>query len=1005
MNRSRTVHKSHGGECSHGTVPPRSESRDECLDTARRLQKHTGTPIAIFSAILFLSGIGALIFETLWLRLSGLAFGNSVWAAALILSSFMAGLALGNAIAASSRIRRWRPLRFYALLEVFVALLGCTIVFGLPLLGELLRPVWQMLWNYQPMLLGLRFVVSFLILLVPTTAMGLTLPVLIEDPMLRRTNFGRAIGFLYGSNTLGAVFGAVLGEGYLIAALGLRGTSLAAGLAVCIAAISALLVARIGGDTSEPIPKPTFPLRLHVSYGLPWRLLFASFGTGCVLLCLEVIWFRFLRLYVVSSPTAFAVMLAIVLAGIGLGGLLAGAVQGRSRRPTRDAEASHSEATTGRSGSLSVLLLLAAIATLLSYLFFPGEIVKTPAGAFSLASWYHIALLSIALMFPVSFLSGILFPSVAASVQAAVEDRMNSTGVTTLFNTTGAAIGPLLASFVLLPGIGYQWSLVLCAVVYALLSILVSERSSWSIRRPIGLIVIALCAAVILLLAIFPYDRAESHFAHASRPYEIDEHGNVLAHVVKRIEGTSDTYQLLRRDLFGEPYYYRLLTDAFSMSATNPRNQRYMRLFAYLPLALRSEAEDVLLICYGCGVTADALLHGPNVKRVDVVDISKEVFHLADFYSGINYSNPLRDPRVHAIVQDGRFFLQASPRQYDIITGEPPPPKVAGSVNLYTQEFFSLMKSRLKEGGIATFWLPINQVKVDEAKAILRAFHNAFPNALVWASADQQWIMMGIKGLGRRLSEEELRRLWSEPAAAGQELRRVGVEVPQQLAALFLMDGDEIDRITRDVAPLTDNYPKRLTDAVWDEQANLEFTSTYMDASSALSRFVWSPIINRIWPETANESLKSFFAVREMRYVSERIGSNQLAELDLYLRHSHLRIPVLEVLGSDGLRLSIAERVAKKSQPPPLEAMQDLVAGALAQRDINGAIRLLENKKDRGPFSLDDTYLLIYLYCLNGEVDKAETLAATNAAAIKKNSFVDWLWGKLQSEFGFHPPG
>ena len=174
-------------------------------------------PVIIFSAILFLSGIGALLFETLWLRLSGLAFGNSVWAAALILSSFMAGLALGNAIAASSRIRRWRPLHLYAVLEVLVALLGCTIVFGLPVLGELLRPVWQIFWNYQPALLGLRFVVSFLILLIPTTAMGLTLPVLMEDPMLRQTNFGRAIGFLYGSNTLGAVAGAVLGEGYLIA--------------------------------------------------------------------------------------------------------------------------------------------------------------------------------------------------------------------------------------------------------------------------------------------------------------------------------------------------------------------------------------------------------------------------------------------------------------------------------------------------------------------------------------------------------------------------------------------------------------------------------------------------------------------------------------------------------------------------------------------------------------------------------------------------------------------
>src|SRR6187455_310991 len=198
--------------------------------------------VAVLCGVLFLSGTGALIFETLWLRLSGLAFGNSVWAAALILSSFMAGLALGNAIAASSRIRRWRPLHLYALLEVLVALLGCTIVFGLPLLGELLRPVWQLLWNYQPALVGLRLVVSFLILLVPTTAMGLTLPVLIEDPMLRQTNFGRAIGFLYGSNTLGAMDGAVLGEGYLIAAFGLRGTALVAGLMGCVAAALALFV-------------------------------------------------------------------------------------------------------------------------------------------------------------------------------------------------------------------------------------------------------------------------------------------------------------------------------------------------------------------------------------------------------------------------------------------------------------------------------------------------------------------------------------------------------------------------------------------------------------------------------------------------------------------------------------------------------------------------------------------------------------------------------------------
>ncbi len=477
----------------------------------------------------------------------------------------------------------------------------------------------------------------------------------------------------------------------------------------------------------------------------------------------------------------------------------------------------------------------------------------------------------------------------------------------------------------------------------------------------------------------------------------------MLAHVVKRIEGTSDTLQLVRRDLFGEPYYYRLLTNGFSMSATNPHSQRYMRLFAYLPLAFRPESEDVLLLCYGCGVTADALLHGPNVKRMDAVDISKEVFALADFYSGINYSNPLRDPRVHAVVQDGRFFLQACPRQYDIISGEPPPPKMAGSVNLYTQEFFSLLKNSLKEGGIATFWLPINQLKVDEAKAILRAFHNVFSNASVWASADQEWIMMGINGPGRKVEEEEIRQLWSN-SNSGADLRRIGIEVPQQMGALFVMDGAEIDLITRDIAPLTDLYPKRLTDEPWDDEASYRFGFRCLEAPSALQRFLDSTLIKAIWPETLNQSLESFFILRQTRYFSEIIGSNKLAELDLYLRHSGLRTPVLEVLGSDGFRLAIAERVASKAQAPPLEIMPDLVAGALARRDIDGGIRLLEQERDRGRFTLNDTFLLTYLYCLNGSVDKAEALVANNADSIKKDQSADWLWGKLENDFGFHPP-
>src|SRR2546427_12591088 len=108
----------------------------------------TSVRLAILSGILFLSGIGALIFETLWLRLSGLTFGNSVWSAALILSSFMAGLALGNAIAASSKVKRWRPLHLYAVLELAVAFFCCTMGFCLPLFGGVMRALLVMLLDY-----------------------------------------------------------------------------------------------------------------------------------------------------------------------------------------------------------------------------------------------------------------------------------------------------------------------------------------------------------------------------------------------------------------------------------------------------------------------------------------------------------------------------------------------------------------------------------------------------------------------------------------------------------------------------------------------------------------------------------------------------------------------------------------------------------------------------------------------------------------------------------------
>ena len=937
--------------------------------------------LGILSVVLFLSGISALIFETLWLRLSGLAFGNSIWAAALILSSFMAGLALGTGIAASAKLRS-RPLKLYAALEIAVAVLGCTIVFALPIIGELLRPLFQALWSHQTVLLALRIFISFVILLIPTTAMGLTLPVVLEDPVLANQGFGRAVGMLYGFNTIGAVVGALIGELFLIKAFGLWGTSLAAGLLNIIAAIIALFLTRVDVRPTRPPLQPLLErprwLLLDFNYRPPWKLLFVSFGAGCLLLCLEVAWFRFLRLYIASSASAFSLMLAVVLAGIGIGGAISGSLSRVSRN------------------ALSILLLIAGIATLVCYEFFPVPKLKPGEANFYFEAWQTITFLAFALMFPVSLISGVLFPAIASAVQETMESRMNSLGIVTLFNTAGAAIGPILAGFILLPRFGFQTALVICAIAYSVLALLLTTSPRQGEAATSRWVSVGLLAVFVVLLVFFPKHRDQAHFANAGKLYE--DEGQ---HLVKKIEGTSDTWQLLRRDLFGLPYYYRLMTDGFSMSATNPVNQRYMRSFAYLPIALHPAAHEALLIAYGCGVTADALTHVLDLQHIDVVDISKEVYALADDYRDAGYSSPLRNSRVNAIVQDGRFFLQASPKRYDIITGEPPPPKVAGAVNLYTEQFFRLMNDRLNDGGMATFWLPIYQLTVDETKSILRAFHDAFPNTVIWSGPDEEWIMMGIKGAPERIDNEQARRLWHD-SNTKSDLARIGIETPEELEAMFVMDGDEVDRITTAAKPLTDLFPRRLGDNTQPDPAIPDFAVSYVRSTSAAERFRSSRLIQQILPDAVTVQLDPFFVIREMRYRARFENTNWLADLDVHLRGSNLREPVLETLNTNSIRVALAAKVADDLNPPPAETLPDLVAAALADRNYSKAIQLLEARQNSGNANRNDLLLLSYLCCLNHDVAKAESIAAT--IPNRDEPLAKWLFGKLQAEYGFHPP-
>lgn len=239
------------------------------------------------------------------------------------------------------------------------------------------------------------------------------------------------------------------------------------------------------------------------------------------------------------------------------------------------------------------------------------------------------------------------------------------------------------------------------------------------------------------------------------------------------------------------------------MSDTRFEAQRYMSLMAQLPAFFAGGAEDALLICFGVGNTARSLLASPELERLDVVDIAKEVFTLSPHFADVHGGDPLDDPRTHVVVADGRQHILTTDQRYDVITAEPPPPTDAGVVNLYSQEFYAASKRALKPGGVLAQWLPLYSLSERETTMMIAAFLAEFLHAVLLTGWEYQWILLG--------SEEPLRvdlPAWEARfTRLRPELDRIGIRDVSDLLLTFLMGDAELRRVTDGVRPVTDDYP------------------------------------------------------------------------------------------------------------------------------------------------------------------------------------------------------
>jgi len=939
-------------------------------------------------AVFFISGSSALIFETLWFRQAGLGFGNSVWASSLVLSGFMGGLALGNALAARYGIRIANPIRLYALAEVAIALTGVGLVYLFPVFGVALAPWFHPLLEHPWLLNPLRLLLAFALLLIPSTAMGVTLPLLSKALVAFDSNFGSVLGRLYGWNTLGAVVGVILAEAYLIGTLGVKGTAATAGTMNLVAAVVAAGLSARFPQAPEALPRVKIPA-VRWNEGGGW--LIAVFLAGFCLLALEVVWFRFLLLFVTAHSLTFALMLGVVLAGIALGGLAAS----QWLRVQSDAYRFAGVIAFG----MGVLLVL-------SYVLFPIVIKPFAATDYLISETFGILRVGVPLMFPVSFSSGAFFTLAGASLRNKLATETETVGSLTLANTVGAALGSLMGGFILLPILGMERSFFLVTLVYGGIGGLLSLKSA-----PSRGIAYAGTILFVLSAVLFPFGSMKKEYF--GLPVE-SELRNDNARIAAVREGLTETIIYLDRRAFGKTEFHQLITNSFPMSATRWQARRYMKLFVYWPMAVHPDLKHALLICYGVGSTAKAMTDSKSIETIDVVDISRDVLETNSVVYPNTTDSPLHDPRVRVHVEDGRYFLQTTDQRFDLITGEPPPPRNAGVVNLYTREYFQLIHDRLAEGGIVTYWLPLHELTEVSAKAILGAFCDVFEDCSLWNGMGRDLMMVGTRNAQGPVSEDRFVRQWNDTIVF-QEMKALGFERPEQLGALFIGDARYLKNLVVDSPSLVDNYPK-LIEAPFKslEEAN-RFPFSFTDVDTSREGFRSSPWIKRLWPERMlTESLPYFdFQDTINAFLFKRISPHQAIE-DAHnlLTRSALTTPVLWILGSnsDLQRIVADANPVERAQP----AMQfHLGIRLISERNYSAAVEHLNQAESSQGLSQVAFRLRIYALCMSGEKRLAQELARkqlvslleprglTVASLNEKDLPPFWLW--MKTTFGIDP--
>ncbi len=710
---------------------------------------------ALLLACFVLSGLAGLIYETVWTQQFALVFGTSELALATVLAAYMAGLALGAAIAGrwASRVRR--PILLYAVLELGIgaaallvpALIDAASRLHVALLGSDELP--------QASAASALFYLasSFLILLLPTSLMGATLPLLARHAVRRRRQIGSRVGALYAANTAGAAAGTLTAAFLLLPRIGLGptvwvGAAINAGVFVLAALLARGASGAGDGKPPEPIAGDGGDYRAAASgWILPLILI-----SGAVSFTWEILWTRLLGHLVGGSVYAFATMLATFLIGLALGSAAASRLATDPERARRGFACAQIAIAVLSLGAFAAADRLPALARKLADL--------EDLGAAALAA---------ATLLPGAIAVGATFPLAVRVLARDASDTPRASARVFAWNTIGAIAGALGTGYLLLPALKFAATAAAAAAVSLGLAL-----ASALIRPRLRLLAAAALAGLLALAAVRP-----------DTPWQVLRRGplgpaTTQGEVVHYGVGRSATV-LLHEQRAG----WRLTTNGLPESFIGapwqrPAGQGVAHWLTLLPFAARPDTRSLLVIGLGGGVTAEDVPRA--AEEIHVVELEPEVVRANRWAAGRRRVDPLADPRLRLHTGDARGVLRLTGRRFDAVVSQPSHPWTSGASHLFTREFFELVRERLSPEGVFVQWMGLPFVDEVLLRSLVATAASTFPHVELYRTQGAFLVLASATPLdvgataGRALDAEP--RLWA----------RLGVLFAEDLLVARVLD-------------------------------------------------------------------------------------------------------------------------------------------------------------------------------------------------------------------------